>query len=278
MKLQLSKPLVFLDLETTGTNVREDRIIEISMLKELPPFIGSKKAVLYESLVNPVVPIPEAAAKVHGYTNEQLKDELTFVLIAKEVHDFINGCDIAGFNSNSFDVPLLYNELKRAGITWNWKLSNFVDVGNIFKIKESRTLSAAYLFYCEEKLEKAHSAGADVLATEKVLIKQLQKYEADEDLKNVKTVAELALLSNYGKEIVDITGCFTKNEKGDLIFNFGKNKGQIAKDNHSYLYWMLKDTSGFDEEVKEICKRLLFHKGNHNPVLQKARENKIQNS
>lgn len=276
MKLQLSRPLVFLDLETTGTDARESRILEISMLKELPPAIGSKKAILYECLVNPGVPIPEAATNVHGYTNESLKDELTFPLIAKEVHHFISGCDIGGFNSNSFDVPLLYNELKRAGITWNWKGSNFVDVGNIFKIKESRTLSAAYLFYCDEKLEKAHSAGADVQATEKVLLQQLKRYEADEDLKNIRTVADLALFSNYGKEIVDITGVFTKNEKGDIVFNIGKHKGKLAKDNHAYLYWMIREDSGFDAEVKEICKRLLFHKGNHNPVLQKARENKIK--
>lgn len=276
MKLQLSRPLVFLDLETTGTNVREDRIIEISMLKELPPAIGSKKAVLYYSLVNPNIPIPEAASKVHGYTNEALKGELTFNLIGQEVHEFITGCDIGGFNSNSFDVPLLYNELKRAGINWNWKGSNFVDVGNIFKIKESRTLSAAYLFYCEEKLDKAHSAEADVVATEKVLLQQLKKYEADEDLKNIKTVADLALFSNYGKEIVDITGVFIRNEKGEIVFNIGKHKGELAKDNHSYLYWMIGKNSTFDEEVKEICKRLLFHKGNHNPILQKARENKIK--
>jgi DNA polymerase-3 subunit epsilon len=269
MELKLKKPLVFVDLETTGKDPKEDRIVEISLVKISVD--GEKSS--FESKVNPGIKINPAATAVHGITDEQAADEVSFPFIAKYVIEFIEGCDMAGYSSNAFDIPILYRELKRSGIRWNWKETNFIDVGNIFKIMESRTLAAAYRYYCKKELINAHSSTADVEATIEILQEQIKLYSDHKEFKQLNSVGKIAFFSNYNKEMVDITGNFTKNDDGQMIFNFGKHKGEICRDHNNYLYWMLKDAS-FDEDVKAIVKNLLFGAGNTNEKLKNLKKKK----
>ncbi len=199
--------------------------------------------------INPTIPIPEQASSVHGITDDMVKDEPTFQQVAKAVLDFITGCDIIGYNSIGYDVPLLFNELERAGLIWDYQGVNFIDVCNIFKIKEPRTLTAAVKFYCDRDHEDAHGAESDVVATIKVLDVQLRKYGL-EDL----TMGELAKLSNFDKPILDVAGKFTTDADGDIIFNFGVHKGKKAKSEQSYLNWMLK--SNFSSDTKRIIRTI----------------------
>lgn len=245
--MELQKPILFFDIETTGTDKTNDRIVEISMLK----MFEDKDHEIKTARVNPGIEIPKAASDVHGITNEDVKDCPTFKQLAKGIISFIDGCDIAGFNSNAFDVPFLYNEFYRAGVEWDYTGVNFIDVGNIFKRQNERTLGAAYKEYCGKTLDNAHSAEADIIATMEVFKAQLSRHA---DLPS--SVSELAKYSNFDRDIVDLGGCFSKDVDGDYIFNFGKHKGLKCKDNISYISWMLGQS--FLPDTHKICKQLIL--------------------
>lgn len=213
MQLNLKNPIVFFDLETTGINITQDRIVEISFLKVHP----NGKEEIKSRRINPEMPIPPQATAIHGITDEDVKDCPTFKKVARSLAEQLEGCDLAGFNSSRFDVPMLAEEFLRAGIDFDMSKRKFVDVQIIFHKKEQRTLEAAYAFYCNKKLENAHSAEADALATYEVLKSQLDRYP---DLVNdVETLSkEYSSFNNN----VDFAGRIIYNDKGVEVFNFGK--------------------------------------------------------
>lgn len=233
MNLKLKRPIIFFDLETTGVDIINDRIVEISMVK-----IGvDGEKIVKTRRINPEMHIPEAATAVHGITDDDVKDEPTFKQIAKSLAAFIEGCDFGGFNSNRFDLPMLVEEFMRAEVDVNFENRKFVDVQTIFHRKEQRTLVAAYKFYCDKDLENAHSAEADTMATYEVLESQIERYG---DIGS--TVEELAEFSSNGP-LVDFAGRLSLNDKGEAIFTFGKYKGRtvvevFAKD-PSYYSWII---------------------------------------
>ena len=233
MKLNLKRPLVFFDLETTGVDTAKDRIVEISMVKVMP----DGEEIVRTRLINPQMHIPEDATAVHGITDEDVKDQPTFAQIAKSLSQFIEGCDFGGFNSNRFDLPMLVEEFLRAGVDVDFKNRKFIDVQNIFHKMEQRTLVAAYKFYCSKDLTDAHSAEADTRATYEVLKAQLDRYS---ELQN--DVAALAEFSSRG-ETVDYAGRIVYNDKGEEVFNFGKYKGvkvsEVFQREPSYYDWMM---------------------------------------
>lgn len=233
MSLKLSKPLAFFDLETTGVNIATDRIVEISIVKISPD--GSKE--VKTKLINPTIPIPIESSAVHGITDNDVKDKPKFVDVAQELSSFIDGCDLGGFNSNKFDIPLLAEEFLRANVDFDISERNLVDVQNIFHKMEQRTLSAAYQFYCNKNLDNAHSAEADTLATYEILEAQIEKYD---ELKNdVKFLADFSQRTNNA----DLLGRIVYNENGIEEFNFGKHKGTPVKDvlvnEPGYYSWMM---------------------------------------
>jgi DNA polymerase-3 subunit epsilon len=232
MELKLSKPIVFFDLETTGINIATDRIVEISILKIYPN--GTEESKTW--LVNPVIEIPKEASDIHGITNEKVLNEPTFKELAPQVSMMIEGCDLAGFNSNRFDIPLLAEEMLRAGVNFDMNDRNSIDVQVIFHKKEERTLSAGYKFYCNQNLENAHSAEADTRATYEILKAQLEKYD---DIEN-----DVKFLDNFSTHIkrADFAGFILFDEEGDEIFSFGKYKGEkaveVLKKDKGYFSWI----------------------------------------
>ena len=234
MKLNLKRPLVFFDLETTGVDTAKDRIVEISMVKVMP----DGEEIVRTRLINPQMHIPEDATAIHGITDEDVKDQPTFAQIAKSLYKFIEGCDFGGFNSNRFDLPMLVEEFLRAGVDVDFKSRKFIDVQNIFHKMEQRTLVAAYKFYCDKDLTDAHSAEADTRATYEVLKAQLDRYA---ELQN--DVTALAEFSARG-ETADYAGRIGFNEKGEEVFNFGKYKGvkvsEVFQREPSYYDCMMK--------------------------------------
>ena len=234
MKLKLNNPLVFFDLETTGISITKDRIVEVSFLKIYP----NGKEEIKSRRINPEIPIPPEATQVHGITDEDVKDCLTFKQVAKSLAQYLDGCDLAGFNSSRFDVPVLAEEFLRAGVDFDVKNRRFIDVQIIFHRKEPRTLEAAYRFYCDKDLENAHSAEADTLATYEVLKSQLERYP---DL--VNDVEALSNEFSSFKDNVDFAGRIVLNDKGVEVFNFGKHKGksvaEVLKKEPSYYAWMM---------------------------------------
>lgn len=234
MKLNLKRPIVFFDLETTGVDTSKDRIVEISMIKVMPD--GSKD--VRTRRVNPEMHIPEEATAIHGISDEDVKNEPTFRQIAKSLAQFIQGCDFGGFNSNRFDLPLLVEEFLRVGVDVDLKRHKFVDVQNIFHKKEQRTLVAAYKFYCDKDLEDAHSAAADTMATYEVLCSQLDRYD---DLEN-----DIDFLAAYSErdKTADYAGRILYNEQGVEVFGFGKYRGQSVEEvfrrEPSYYAWMME--------------------------------------
>ena len=234
MKLNLKRPIVFFDLETTGVDTAKDRIVEISMVKVMP----NGDEIVRTRLINPQMHIPEEATAVHGITDEDVKEQPTFAQIAKSLSQLIEGCDFGGFNSNRFDLPMLVEEFLRAGVDVDFKSRKFVDVQNIFHKMEQRTLIAAYKFYCDKDLTDAHSAEADTRATYEVLKAQLDRYP---DLEN--DVAALAEFSTR-EASADFAGRIIFNDKGEEVFNFGKYKGfkvsEIFQREPSYYDWMMK--------------------------------------
>lgn len=250
MQLQLNRPIIFFDLETTGTSVTSDRIVEISLIKVFPDGHTEEKT----RRINPECHIPEQSTAIHHITDEDVKDEPTFKQIAKSLFEIFADCDIAGFNSNKFDVPLLIEEFGRAGMAFDVAGRHFVDVQGIFHKMEQRTLVAAYKFYCGRDLTDAHSATADTKATYEVLLSQLERYP---ELKN--DVASLARFSSGGKN-VDLAGRMVYNDNGEPIFNFGKNKGKKVKDvvrhEPGFVQWMLQ--GDFPKETKDQLRRLQY--------------------
>jgi len=240
--LQLTKPLAFIDLETTGVNLGTDRIIEIAIVKVLPD--GSKS--IKRKIINPEMPIPKSSSDIHGFTDEMVKDAPTFRQVAHELKQVLDSCDLAGYNSNRFDIPLLVEEFLRAGVDFDLKGRRLVDVQKIFHLMEQRTLSAAYKFYCNKILESAHSAEADAHATHEILIAQLSHYPT---LGNtVDTV-----LKTIGEDvIVDLARRFVM-ENGVEVFNFGKFKGksvaEVLRLEPQYYDWMMK--GDFPQHTKQ---------------------------
>jgi DNA polymerase-3 subunit epsilon len=244
MKLELRNPLIFFDLETTGISISSDRIVELSYLKIFPNGNEETKTIR----INPQVPIPEKSTQIHGIKDEDVKDAPVFAEVAKTLAKVMEGCDLAGYNSNKFDIPLLAEEFLRAGIDIDIKKRKFVDVQVIFHKKEQRTLSAAYKFYCEKVLDEAHSAEADTRATYEILKAQLDMYK---DLPN--DIDKLSDYSSHNRN-ADFAGRIIYNDKGEEIFNFGKYKGQkvddVLKKDPAYYGWMMN--SDFPLYTKKV--------------------------
>lgn len=234
MPLILKRPLVFFDLETTGVNILQDRIVELSYIKVQPN--GEESSKTYQ--FNPEMPIPVEATAVHHITDEMVADKPTFRQFAKTIAEIFKGCDFAGFNSNRFDIPMLDEEFNRAGVDFDFSRANFVDVQTIFHKKEPRTLVAAYRFYCGKELDGAHSANADTRATYEVLKAQLEKYD---DLDG--NVDALARFANQNRN-VDLLGRLIYDDKGREVINFGKYKGLLAEEvlrrDSGYYGWILQ--------------------------------------
>ena len=233
MNLTLDKPIVFFDLETTGVKIASDRIVEISILKLLPN--GNKESKTW--LVNPTIPIPQETIMIHGITNEKIINEPTFADLANEIYKLIEHCDLAGFNSNKFDIPLLAEEFLRTGIEFDMTNRKAIDIQNIFHKLEQRTLVAAYKFYCNKDLTNAHSAKADTIATYEILLAQLDKYDKLEN--NVNFLSEF---SERGGKFVDMAGFIRFNQKGEEVLSFGKYRDvtllKIWNDNPGYFSWI----------------------------------------
>lgn len=234
MKLNLKNPIVFFDLETTGSSIVSDRIVEISYLKVMPD--GNEQ--IKTQRINPEIPISPEAINIHGITNEDVKNEPLFRTIAKSLAIQIEGCDLAGYNSNRFDIPLLVEEFLRSGIDIDLKKRKFVDIQTIFHKKEQRTLVAAFKFYCNKNLENAHTAEGDAKATYEILKAQLEKYP---DLQN--DIDFLSDFSSFSKN-VDFAGYITYNKDKQKIINFGKYKGHLVEtvihEDPAYYSWIMR--------------------------------------
>ena len=266
MNLKLKRPLAFFDLETTGTNVATDRIVEISILKVHP----SGEEEIKTRKINPTIPIPLEASLVHGIYDEDVKDEPTFSSIAKSLADFLKNCDLAGFNSNRFDVPLLMEEFLRAEIDFDLSKVKLVDVQNIFHQMEKRTLAAGYQFYCGKKLENAHSAEADTKATFEILEAMVDRYKGtqieDEKGNLVEPVKpDIEALSTFSQrdKNLDLAGRIILDDNNNALFNFGKHKGkkvaEILKNDPSYYAWMMNgDFPLYTKKVLEDLKLQLL--------------------
>jgi DNA polymerase-3 subunit epsilon len=248
MKLNLKRPVVFIDIEGTGLNVGSDRIVEIALLKIYPN--GNKESKVFR--INPTIPIPAEVSKIHGIYDKDVAESPTFKEVARDINSFLGGCDLAGYNSNKYDIPILIEELTRAEVFFDLSGRKLIDVQNIFHKMEQRTLSAAYNFYCNKILENAHSAEADTDATYEVLIAQLEKYDS---LKN--DIDFLSQFSSITKN-VDLAGRIIFNEKGEEVFNFGKYKGklvlEIFEKEPSYYDWIIK--GDFSTNTKTVVTQL----------------------
>ncbi|HEX7757281.1 MAG TPA: 3'-5' exonuclease [Niabella sp.] len=240
--LQLTKPLAFIDLETTGVNLGIDRIVEIAIVKILPD--GSKT--VKRKLINPEMPIPKANSDIHGITDDMVKDAPTFAQAAQELKQVLDGCDLGGYNSNRFDIPLLVEEFLRVGVDFDMKGRKLVDVQNIFHKMEQRTLSAAYKFYCNKILEGAHSAEADAAATHEVLLAQVERYpELGTTLDTINKVIGEEVIVDFARRFI--------MDNGVEVFNFGKYKGKgvadVLKAEPQYYDWMMK--GDFPQHTKQ---------------------------
>lgn len=257
MKLNLKKPLAFFDIEATGLNVTKDRIVEISVLKINTN--DTKESRTW--LLNPDYPICEEAAAVHGYTNDDLADKPLFKQVAKEISRFLANCDLAGYNSLKFDIPMLVEEFLRAGVDFEIKNRRLVDVQNIFMKMEQRTLKAAYRFYLDKELRNAHTAEADTNATFEILEAQLDRYENTEftdreDNVSIPVVNDIQSLHNFSshKRNADLIGQIIFDKNDNEVFNFGKHKGKKVEDvftkEPAYYSWMMK--ADFPQYTKNL--------------------------
>ncbi|MBR5670295.1 MAG: 3'-5' exonuclease [Bacteroidales bacterium] len=249
MELKLNNPLLFFDLETTGLNIACDRIVEIAAVKVFPDGHVEEK----RRYINPEMPIPKEAQDVHHITDEMVKDQPTFRQIAKSLAQWMEGCDIAGYNSTKFDIPLLAEEFLRAGVEFDFRKRKLIDVQNIFHKMEQRTLVAAYAFYCNKDLEGAHSALEDAKATYEVLKAQLDKY--DGTLQNdVKFLADFTTRNR----LADYAGRFILNDNDEPVFNFGKYKGRkvedVLRNEPSYYDWMMN--GDFTLDTKKVLTQI----------------------
>jgi DNA polymerase-3 subunit epsilon len=246
--IELHRPLVFFDLETTGISVSKDRIIEIYLIKIMP----DESEVHLHELYNPGIPIPAEATAIHGISDEEVKDKPSFAERAHELRTFLEHCDFAGFNSNKFDVPLLVEEFFRAGVEFDIDKRRYIDAMRIFHTMEPRNLAAAYKFYCDKNLENAHSAKYDTLATLDILRAQLNRYpEMD---RSIEGLHKLSAQNNQA----DLAGRIIFNDQKQEIFNFGKHKGRIVKEvlkkEPSYYEWMMQ--SDFAANTKQVLTKI----------------------
>ena len=255
MNLKLTKPICFFDLETTGINISKDRIVEISVLKVYPN--GNKESKTW--LVNPGLKIPKEASNIHGITDQMVTNSPFFKIIAKDVKKMIENCDLAGFNSDKFDIPLLAEELLRSEIDFSLENILTIDIQNIFHKMEERTLSAAYKFYCGKTLENAHSSKDDAMATFEVLESQINKYSDLQDNVN--------FLSNFSKrgKSVDLAGFIKYNIDDVACFSFGKHKGKTVEDvlenEPGYFGWLLN--ADFPIYTKKVLTQIRLDKLNN---------------
>ena len=243
MQLSLKNPLLFFDIESPGLNVASDRIVEISIVKVSPGAPGEPNKVEVKTRrINPTIPITPGAQAVHGISDEDVKDCPTFRQVARSLAQMMEGCDIAGYNSLKFDIPMLAEEFLRAGIDFDFRKRKLVDVQNIFHKKEQRTLKAAYKFYCGRNLDNAHSAEADTMATYEVLEAQLDRYGQDEEDPLQNDVASLAKYSCQTR-FVDYAGRIALDDSDEPVFNFGKHRGRkvadVLRKEPSYYNWMM---------------------------------------
>jgi len=252
--LQLKRPIAFIDLETTGVSLSTDRIVEIAIIKLSPD--GSRQ--VKRKIINPEMPIPKSSSDIHGITDEMVKDAPTFKQAGNEIKMFMENCDLGGYNSNRFDVPILMEEFLRAGMNVDLSTRKMIDVQHIFYTMEPRTLTAAYKFFCEKELVDAHSAEADVEATIDVLMAQLKRYE------NLGDSVE-SILGVIGEDkIVDYARRFCFDDKGNECFNFGKHKGRtvadVLKAEPQYYDWMMRGDFPLHTKQKltEILNRTLL--------------------
>lgn len=254
MQLHLKNPIVFFDLETTGINIASDRIVELSVLKV--NVNGSEE--VYTRRINPEMPIPKQSSDIHGIYDADVKDAPTFKSIARELAKFMEGCDIGGFNSNKFDIPLLAEEFMRVGVDFDMQKRRFIDVQTIFHKMERRTLEAAYKFYCDKDLTEAHSAEADTRATYEVLKAQLDRYP---ELEN--DVVALSKFSTQNRN-VDFAGRIVYNDKDEEVFNFGKYKGvkvvEVLEKDPGYYGWMMN--GDFPLYTKKVLTNIKLRKFN----------------
>ena len=233
MKLKIKRPLCFFDLETTGMSITNDRIVEMAVIKLYPSEKIEKKV----WLINPQIPIPKEVSAIHGITDQMVSDAPSFKQLSKLIYSFIKGCDLAGYNSDRFDIPLLIEELLRSEINFNTKNLKTIDVQTIFHKMEQRNLSAALEFYCDKKIEKAHSAAVDTQATYDVLMAQLDRYDNLEP--------NISFLNDFTtrKKSVDFAGYIILNKEGKECFSFGKHKGktvqEILEKEPGYFGWLL---------------------------------------
>lgn len=255
MNLILKNPIVFFDLETTGLNTTTDRIVEISILKVLVDGREESKT----QRVNPGIPIPKQASDIHGIKDEDVKDCPPFKEVARSLANFMDKCDIGGFNSNKFDIPMLMEEFIRAGVEIDLMRRKFVDVQTIFHKMEKRNLEAAYKFYCNKTLENAHSAHADVVATYEVLKAQLDRYP---ELKN--DIDFLSSFSSHNRN-ADLAGRIIFNDKNEEVFNFGKYKGrkveEVLETDTGYYGWMMN--GDFPLNTKNVLTAIKLRKFNN---------------
>lgn len=261
MKLNLLRPLAIFDLETTGVNVASDRIVQIAILKVYPDATEER----YMTLINPQIPIPVEASEIHGIYDKDIVDQPKFADAADDIISFLANCDLAGFNSNRFDIPLIMEEFLRNEIHFDMGGRKMVDVQNIFHKMEKRTLKAAHKFYTGNILEGAHDAMNDVVATFEVLKAQLDKYvgvkysseEEDQDALLENDVDSLAEFSTFNK-FADFAGRIAFNEQNEEVFNFGKHKGltveQVLKNDPSYFSWIMR--GDFPLYTKMILKEI----------------------
>ncbi|AYD49000.1 MAG TPA: 3'-5' exonuclease [Arachidicoccus soli] len=248
MNIQLQRPLAIFDLETTGINTVTDRIVEIAIVKTLPTGEQQRK----RKLVNPQMPIPKGAQDIHGISDEMVKDAPTFKEIANEINQFLDNCDIGGYNSNKFDIPILVEEFLRVGLDFNLAGRKLVDVQKVFHKMEQRTLSAAYKFYCDKSLEDAHSAEADAMATWEVMQAQIERYP------NIGNTIESILAFTGEEKFVDLSRRFIL-QNDIVVFNFGKHKGKsvsdVLKHEPQYYDWMMK--GDFSLHTKQVISEIL---------------------
>ncbi len=254
MNIKLTRPIVFFDLETTGLNIGHDHIVEISLIKIFP----DEHRESFTQRINPGIHIPEEATAVHGISDADVADKPLFKDVARRVADIIQGCDLGGFNSNKFDIPMLAEEFMAVGMTdVDLRRSNFIDVQVIFHKKEQRTLTAAYKFYCDKDLEGAHGAFADTSATVDVFLAQIDRYA---DLpKDIKGLADFSQMSRN----VDFAGRFVYDANGVETFNFGKHKGksveQVLRTEPSYFDWMMN--GDFSRDTKRVLTEIRLRMG-----------------
>jgi len=256
MKLNLKIPVCFFDLETTGTNITQDRIIEIAVIKMMP----GGELIRRHNLVNPGLPIPKESTAIHGISDEDVKDKPSFRELAREYARFLEGCDLSGFNILKFDMPLLIEEFLRADVEFDYSRRQIIDSQRIFHLMEKRTLTAALRFYCNREIQDAHSAEADTLAAMDVLLSQVERYDGQPVTDGLGQT--LGVISNdmnrlgqlATRGMVDLAGRMIRDEKGSVVFNFGKHRNrvvtQVLRDEPSYYEWMMNGDFPLDTKRK----------------------------